>query len=419
MEPSIIEGKRNTNKTLRLAYNWSCLSTDYTVTRSCVYPPDTEKNVDHHLIPISAVDSLLTLREIIGLAGLYNYHYQQTNEFSLSHHNLFNEFIEELEKHAAKKTVGKVDIITGLDCITYELPLIDILNTDKFPQRDDDLYNSIPCAKKYTRLKTQVQPRKRVRGWKYYESKRNLKQSNIITIEGNQYDSTLIYQRTGTGGFSPIVIHPTPDIPFDYNEDQYVRFTKKFNKDSITISFPNEQSISDIVLRPETMKFEYISPDRKTRISKRSPSLRVLENKPGYIEKFDLYFRSSDTYGQWVKCGTYDGNKSMFDATRIKLDDTIHAKEIRIVPNSFVNSFDKIQLSMIGRCTVKSKVNMDDATIVYKVYVPHDGQYRKIRSYEMDSVSRGRIGCRCANCTGRKGMFKNKSRAFKEACDDI
>jgi hypothetical protein len=167
------------------------------------------------------------------------------------------------------------------------------------------------------------------------------------------------------------------------------------------------------------MKIEKVY-DTSLRSSRRHNSsyIRVLENEPNFIQKFELFYRSSNTDGQWVKYGVFDGNSSIFDSTKIKFDEII-AKEIRIIPLAHTGSFEKVKVTVLTY--LEKFVNKsEDDTVVYTIHLPHN-KFRHDYSQEMDSISSVfRNGCGCHRCEGIiKGHMKSRHREFIDQCSDI
>jgi hypothetical protein len=165
------------------------------------------------------------------------------------------------------------------------------------------------------------------------------------------------------------------------------------------------------------MKFEYVY-DTRVRGGRRNAShIRVLVNDPNYIQKFELYYRSSNTDGQWVKHGIFDGNTSIYDSTKIKFDEIV-AKEIRIIPIVHTGSFEKVSVTSLMHIKKRCDEPEDDS-ITYTIYLPHD-KFRHTYSREIDSISGGcRSVCGCYRCAyGMKGRMKARRREFVEQCNN-
>lgn len=395
--------------TLRHRYNHYYPNKDYSALEC------SRSRVVDGVIPITEVDSLFSVRDIYTMAEPY--YYYRGGSFNLEKRELFNDFIDACEEFATEKKVV-YDFKTGLNKCEYVVPIVDHLNPSKIPH-SEDIYEPKPCLKKEVSKPQIQQPKKsKKRSWRYYEMKKQA-QTNpfFVVINGNRYNSDYIYKRTATG-FVPITMHPHQEVKHDEG-DTIMRSKITYSKTSVTLTFPKDSTLISIVLRPEPMKFEYVydTRDRGTRYNRYHIS--VLENDPNYIKKFELYYRSSITDGQWVKYGIFDGNSSIFDSTKIKFDGIV-AKEIRLVPISHTGSFEKVSVialkHMEKRC---DKVESDSVT--YTFNVPH-GKFRHTYSREMDNISGGcQNVCGCYKCTGKKdkGGMKSCHREFMDMCSDF
>lgn len=368
--------------------------------------------MNNELIPITEVDSLLSVRDIYTL--LKPKYFFRGVSFTLEKHELFNDFIEACEEFATEKKVT-YDVKTGLDKYEYEVPVVDFLNPYKIPH-GKDIYDPIPCPKKgIVKPKQQQSKKNKKRSWKYYEMKKQAKaESHYVVIDGNRYNSDFIYKRSANG-FIPITIHPDQKIEYDDGES-ILRSKTSTSKTSVTITFPKDSKINSIILKPEPMKFEYIY-DTRVRGGRRNAShIRVLENDPNYIQKFELYYRSSNTDGQWIKYGIFDGNTSIFDSTKIKFDEIV-AKEIRLIPLVHTGSFEKVTVTTLTHIE-KRYDEAEDDMVIYTIYLPHV-KFRHDYSYEMDNIGSGRRHvCDCYRCVGTKGQKKTSHREFMEQVHD-
>lgn len=373
----------------------------------CSRPP-----MNNELIPITEVDSLLSVRDIYTL--LKPKYFFRGISFTLNKRELFNDFIEACEEFATEKKVT-YDVKTGLDKYEYEVPVVDFLNPYKIPH-GKDIYEPIPCPKKeYVKPKQQQSKKNKKRSWKYYEMKKQAKvESHYVVIDGNRYNSDFIYKRSANG-FVPIIMHPNQKVEYD-DDEGIMRSKTTTSKTSITITFPKDSTVNGIVLNPEPMKFEHVYDTRARGVHRNHLHIRVLENDPGYIQKFELYFRSSNTDGQWIKYGIFDGNTSIFDSTKIKFDEIV-AKEIRLVPITHTGSFEKVTVTTLTHIE-KRYDEAEDDTVIYTIYFPH-GKFRHDYSYEMDNIGSGRRHvCDCYRCVGTKGQKKTSHREFMEQVHD-
>jgi hypothetical protein len=366
------------------------------------------------LIPITDVDSLLSYREINTIKASYPIF----RAFTLEKRELFNNLIEACEEFTTEKNVT-YDRKSGLDKYEYVVPIVDHLNLSKIPCQEN-IYEPQPCPKKnVTEIKKQNQSKKnKKRCWKYYEMKKQAKDDiHYVTINGNRYNSNYIYKRTATG-FDPIVMHPNKEIEFD-DDEGVMRSKTSTSKTSITITFPKDSEVNGIILNPEPMKFEYVYDTRVRSKRLNPPHIRVLANDPNYIQKFELYYRSSNTDGQWIKYGIFDGNSSIFDSTKIKFDEIV-AKELRLIPITYTGSFEKVTVSSLTHME-KRYDEADDDSVTYNVYLSHN-KYRHAYSREMDSIGgycRSFCSCCCYRRVGsNKGHNKERHREFVNQCND-
>ena len=197
----------------------------------------------------------------------------------------------------------------------------------------------------------------------------------------------------------------------DVDETSYTVSKVDASKDKLTYSFHHDMKISSLVLRPELMKFKKVTADNSaSRYDRRNPLLlqkqkyyiNVLENDPGFLGKFEMFYRSDSTNGQWVKHGIYNGNVSISDSTKISFDEIV-AKEIRIVPLSFHKSVEHIRINFIGKCPVKPK--SDEIFVTYEVSIPRDGKYLNFSSKLSESSVKYK-----EYREWKKDMMENKKR---------
>ena len=361
------------------------------------------------LLPITEVDSLLSVRNIYCMST--SPYYFSTE--SLDKRELFNNFIEACEEFASEKNVT-YNHKTGLDKYEYIVPIVDHLNLSKIPFQEN-IYEPVSCPKKnVAKIKKPNQSKKnKKRSWKYYEMK---KQSDIdayyVIIDGNRYNSDYIYKRMATG-YVPITMHPNKKIEKD-DDEGLLRSKTSTSKTSVTITFHKDSRVNGVILNPEPMKFENVY-DNRIRGERRNYSyIRVLENDPNYIQKFELYYRSSNTDGQWIKYGIFDGNSSIFDSTKIKFDEIV-AKELRLIPITHTGSFEKVTVSALTYME-KQYDDAEDDSVKYTIYLSHN-KYRHAYSREMDTISGGCQSLRRAGST--KGHNKERRREFMEQCEDV
>ena len=222
-----------------------------------------------------------------------------------------------------------------------------------------------------------------------------------------------MYKRSGTD-FVPVVIHKKFDEPILNAHNQFVRNRRSVGTTALTISFIKDTSLTGFVLEPEPMKFEYVYEDVDARRSQRRNRgfIKCLVNDPGFITKFEVFYRSTLTDGQWIKYNIFDGNDNNHTPTKIVFDEEIVAKEIRIIPLTYVNSFEKIGVTPFTTIIPEEKNDMAD-TVTYYIETSHLPANSYI--YKPDVLCCGSSFWRCHNY--KKGDKKIKQREFREMCD--
>ena len=405
--------------TLRRSNNYYLNEKRYTLGR---YPSSLVGYTSHlgnytYNIPITEVDYLLSYRDL----NFFNTGPYCGKSYSLNKRELFNDVIEACDEFATEKKVT-YDKKTGLDKVEYVVPIIDIVNTAKIPYAED-YYDPIPCPKKNCPCSKPLQQTKKnkKRSYRYYEAQKKAKSEQFVVIDGNRYNFNYIYKRQACG-FVPFVMHPEEEIELTRDEVT-LRSSTVSSKTSITISLPNDSKVTSLILQAEPMKISNHYANFQTQQRRRCRSrnyIRVLENDPKYITKFKLLYRSAVTYGKWIEHGIYDGNTSIFDATKIEFAEIV-AKELRIIPLTHTGSFDKVRVTpLTPRTTFVDDAEETDVT--YTMYLPH-GKPRKSYSYEMDTYVGCSYRCDCLRCRNpKKGMKKEWNRDlalnFSEGYDD-
>lgn len=371
----------------------------------------------YNVIPITEVDSLLSNREIHSLQQIDPNRYRRP-AFTLNKSELFNDFIEACEEFATEKTVT-YDKKTGLDTYKYTVPIVDYLNLEKIPCRED-ISEQTPCPKPTARgKKPQQKSGNKRRSYKFYEMKKDeAEKAKYVVIDGNRYNSNYIHKSTASG-YEQIVTHPKQKIELG-DSKKLLRSKTSQSKTSITTSFPNDSTVCGIILHPEPMKFDVVHGDEEQHNGNRKQQLlnfiNILVNSPHYVSKFKLEYRSTNTNGQWVEHGIFDGNSSIYDATKIDFDEIV-AKEIRIIPITHTGSFDKVVIESITVADTKLNVP-EETTVTYIMYLPHD-KFRHNYTKEIEIINKQRFYCDCPSCMKTKGFEKKKRREFEEVCSDI
>lgn len=300
-------------------------------------------------IPVTEMD------EYLGDCAFRSYDWSQT--IPLQKKELYERFIFDIEEQCVEKSTT-YDKKENLNKTKYKVPAIGLLVDHQPPS-----YGTVSGAK--------------------YSKVDDDDEHKFIMIRNKMYPINKYYRECGLD-FGEIKL---PENYFsnislcEDNEAVYNVSKVGYSKGVMTYSFHHSMKISSLVIRPELMKFKQVSGDNSnSRYDRMNPSLlrkkkyhiNVLENEPGFVSKFEMQFRSELTNNQWMKFGVFNGNVSISDSTKISFDEIV-AKEIRIIPLSFHNSFEHIQVNFIGKCPVKTK--SDEIFVTYEVSVPRDGKY--------------------------------------------
>jgi hypothetical protein len=216
----------------------------------------------------------------------------------------------------------------------------------------------------------------------HHNVREDVREEKFISIGHKLYSLDKYYREIGSE-------YGELNVPKDYfetvklncGEHYYPPHKTSYGKETITFSFHHDIAISSLIIKPEKMSFKRVHGDnthsRYERLNtsllrKQKYHIKVLENEPGFISKFELQYRSELTNGQWVKSGVYNGNVGIADCVQISFDE-IQVKEIRIIPITFHKSFEKIQISFIGKGQVKP--TSDEVFVTYEICTPRDGKY--------------------------------------------
>ena len=261
-------------------------------------------------------------------------------------------------------------------------------------------------------------------------NKRNNASSNtpkerFISLLGNRYSNKYTYKKLGNK-FVPIHI-PDNRIRGPYElltrgETLFSPMKYKIAKEMITITYNTEIDICGLTIQPEKHKYTYLHTDTIycgdtcDKINKHY--IHILENDPGYIIKFNLYYRSTNTDGLWQKLGVFAGSNSSFDIVRVNFDE-IRVKELRIEPINFYNSYKNAFIYSICKMeTTYSKA--EDVFVKYSILIPRDGKYVKTYDKRYEGLIPNSVGCLC--CDGRqpnrKGEKKAHYKLMKELCNE-
>lgn len=287
--------------------------------------------------------------------------------FALHKNELYDRFIFEIEEKCVEKTIS-YDKHNNMNKTKYKVPAVGMIV---------DLNNNHTNTSHETMIDG---------------AKNDL--HKYLMIRGKTYAIGKYFQEFGLDFHEihlPENYFSTGSICED-GETSYCPTKTNFSKDVLTYSFHHDMKISSIVVQPELMKFKKVTGDNRINskydrmnpriLRKKNHHINVLENDPGFISKFEMFYRSDLTNGLWVKHGIFNGNVSISDFTKISFDE-IMAKEIRIVPLSFHKSYEHIRISFIGKCDMTSK--SDEIFVTYEISVPRDGKYIKYSSKVCDS----------------------------------
>lgn len=406
--------------TFRTRYNWGMKETRDIIMRSF-------ENTHHYdgLIPITEVDSLLSLRDITYFSSVYRLYCphvfnKHSKSMTLNKQDLFNDIIAYLEQFASKKKVT-YNKHTGLDEYVYDVPIVEYVNEAKIA-RQIDIREEIPCIRSTpnmpnmpNRVLNKKSNKNKRRGYKYYEAKKQSAiEAHYVTIDGNRYNANSIYERSTDNMFVPIVKHAIPEITLG-NDERSIHSKITYSKKSITITFSVDSNIIGFILKPEPMVFDQIyntTLAHSGKLRQNASFIRVMTNKPNYITKFKMFFRSTNTNGQWIEYGIFDGNTSIFDQTKIVFDEIV-VKEIRLIPITHTGSFRKVCVSPFTHHNNKIDDPAND-TITYTLYLTHK-THRPLYSREMDCITK----YHCDSNWSPKGIQKDKSREFANQCSDF
>ena len=403
--PDFSVTRRPPTHTLRMG----ALSNMYDQPTLAITRPDTD---DYMMIPITEIDDLLKLNSVSK---------EFKEDISLGTRERFNDVKTVLDTFASTMT-RTYDRFSNMETLTYTVPVIGFLKNSK-----EKFDRSFGCDSEYFKSYKRYQYHQNT-GISRISSVRlndeNAPRERFIVIDGDKYSNFKVYKRHG-GHFVPL------NLPSDYNindenhnlgeNEQIFRVSKMSVKSDITLTLPKETELSGLSILPEKLQFEQIHSSMircHGTCIKSKHCISCLKNEPGYLMNFKLMFRSSLTDGKWVPLGNFTGNGSMFDSTRISFDNIL-VKELRIIPNYYYKSFDKIRLFPIGPCITATAVS-DELFVTYVLMVPRDGKYR--RAFDDVRDKKNSIytsGCDCSRCTGRKGVYKEKCHFMREAYEGL
>lgn len=269
-------------------------------------------------------------------------------DFSLHKGYLYDSFINELEDVAVSKTT-RYDKRSNMIISTYKVPACGYIASKTKTKRHKPNYTQ------------------------YYQSE-TTNEERFIVIGGKAYSNKYLYYPNGS-------VYSKLKLPADWNlwnssprcepdEQIYVSSNMNHHKDSIDITYHHEISVDCLSLHPSNPQFEFVHNDNHcaSTCTKEKHCIQVLKNDPGYITKFDMYYRSSLTGGKWVKHGTFTGGSNWFEPAKVQIE-PVMVKELRIVPTGFHNSWDKVKIHSIGKVADKPDVS-SDIFVEYRVSTP-------------------------------------------------
>lgn len=241
----------------------------------------------------------------------------------------------------------------------------------------------------------------------------------MIQINGATYSNTQLYYPNNIG-YAKLKVPKNwnPDVQMnllDSDEHSYVSTKISHTANSIDTRYHHEIEISAVCLHPSKPIFEMIHSDAACVHDCEKPKhcIRVMTNKPGYITKFDLYYRSSQTGNKWIFHGSYCGSTHQFDSVKIPIEPVV-IKELRIVPTQFENSWNKVKVLAIGK--TDSVPVSTDTFIDYVVTIPASPRTKAFDStyFKCDDVWSGKRGSRSERAfrkekTQRNYMCRNYS----------
>jgi hypothetical protein len=315
-------------------------------------------------IPVTQMDEYFSDKSIYCKPSSYGT-YGSENVFPLGKNDMYDDFIFNIEEYCSSKSII-YDKCSNMNKTIYKVPIIGFVQNE-FHKSTHNTHDT---------LDTDVHDEK------------------FIMIRHKLYSLDKYYREVGLD-YTEVNIPKNyfEDVKLDETEKYYTSHKTSFAKDNITFSFHHDMKISSLVIKPEKMSFKNVYSDNtysrydrhnKQLMRKQKYSIKVLENEPGFISKFELIYRSELTNGQWVKHGIYNGNISIADTVKISFDE-IQVKEIRIIPISFHKTFEHVNIKFIGQNDAKPTSN--ELFVIYEISIPRDGKYLKYSSKISDKYN--------------------------------
>jgi len=313
------------------------------------YAVSVERPYCDNTYPITEIDFLLDSSSWDGDVNVKRFNVYKT--FSLRKNGLYNTFINDIEEIAVNR-VESVDISRNHKIIRYSVPACGHFGTPGNKTSSWSINWSEPTGR-YIRIGSAS----------YFTSYYYIQSGDIYTklnVPKSYWDNS----------------EHSPSNLLLENEQTYCTKSCGFSNsnNSFTMGYHHDIPINCVIICPEKLRFTMVHGDNFScahNCSKSKHCIQVLENNPGYITRFNLYYRSSNTDGKWIAHGIYDGCHNMYEPTKVYFD-SIVAKEIRIVPISFHGTIGKCKVMSLGP-TMSKQVVSKDTIVTYTLMVPQSG----------------------------------------------
>lgn len=336
------------------------------------------------------------------------YHYADL-QISLRKNNAF-ETIPELLEELSINTTTTINKKENSKIIEYQVPVTSMLLTEQQKQSiQSKLYYNEYMYENHE-IDDNEHQTKRIKQHPYYRE-------HYISINGKTLSNQKTYKRIGQN-FVEVEI-PQNYVSFTAaslkDNEKYCIGDMNIRANTIYIRFKKEEKIYCLQVCPERLQFEYLHSDIihcKNYCTKAKHTTCILKNEPGYLQKFDLYYRSSLSDGQWIKHGTFTGNHSIFEYNKVYFDE-IQVKEIRVIPTSYHKSYNKIYIFPIGKTNIK-KPSVSNHVVKYTIEYPLNNQYMKTGSYVPQNYHYGKHQF----IRNDKKTMRNHQRFIRDACND-
>jgi len=305
-------------------------------------------------IPITQMDDYICDKSIFGTPSQHGT-YGSDIDIPLGKKEMYDAFIFYIEELCSSKTTT-YDKRYNMNKTSYKVPIIGYFQNDLPSPSQHEMLMDTDLTKD--------------------------DDSKFIMIRHKMYSLSKYYREVGLE-YTEVNIPPKYflNVKLDDKEKFYTPHNAVCSKDKITFSFHHDIVISSLLIKPEKMRFKHVHGDstysrfdRRNKSIMRKPKyyINVLENNPGFISKFELQYRSELTNGRWVKHGIYNGNVSISDTVKISFD-KIQVKEMRIIPITFHESFEHVEIKFIG--DNYDKISSDEVFVIYEISAPRDGTY--------------------------------------------